>query len=165
MIYYQNVMQELLVNPKNIDNILSKISKSESNIKKVLLVDKTGLTIASISKFSYFLTDIDAIGAISSAVFIATEEQGKSLELDDLEVFTCEFSGGKIFTSGCGSEAVLAIISGPDVNIGLIRLLLKRSISELKEILAGFYLDYDDPVNYRDPRDPGDGSEGALANF
>ena len=155
----------MLVNPNSIDNILTRIIKTESGIKKVLLIDKSGLTIASASQFSYFPTNMDGIGAISSAVFIATEEQGKNLELDSLQIVTCEFSGGKIFTSGCGSEAVLALISDPDVNIGLIRLLLKRSVAELEESLNSFFSDEDDTLFYRDPRDPGDGREGALANF
>jgi len=55
-------------------NKFSNIIKSDSGIKKVILVDRTGLTIASISKFSYFPADVDGIGAIASAVFCASEE-------------------------------------------------------------------------------------------
>ena len=154
------------IDTKSFDNILSKIINSESGIKKVILVDRTGLTIASVSRFSYFPADVDGIGAIAGAVFSATEEQGESLELSDLQIITSEFSEGKIFTSGCGSQAVIALISDPDVNIGLIRLILKRSVGELKKILGGFFRDDDDDIlNYRDSRDPGGGSEGALANF
>ena len=61
------------IDTKSFDNILSKIIKSESGIKKVILVDRTGLTIASVSKFSYFPADVDGIGAIASAVFCASE--------------------------------------------------------------------------------------------
>jgi predicted regulator of Ras-like GTPase activity (Roadblock/LC7/MglB family) len=92
----------LSIDTKSFDNILSKIIKSESGIKKVILVDRTGLTIASVSKFSYFPADVDGIGAIASAVFCASEEQGKNLELGGLEIVTSEFMGGKIFASSCG---------------------------------------------------------------
>ena len=115
------------IDTKSFDNILSKIIKSESGIKKVILVERTGLTIASVSKFSYFPTDVDGIGTVTSAVFCASEEQGKNLDLGDLEIVTSEFSGGKIFASGCGPKGVLTLISDPDINIGLIRLLLKLS--------------------------------------
>ncbi|NVM36861.1 MAG: roadblock/LC7 domain-containing protein [Candidatus Lokiarchaeota archaeon] len=126
------------IDTKSFDNLLSKIIKSESGIKKVILVDRTGLTIASVSKFSYFPADVDGIGAIASAVFCASEEQGKNLELGNLEIVTSEFMGGKIFASSCGPKGVLTLISDPDINIGLIRLILKRSGDELKEILDEF---------------------------
>jgi len=122
-------------------DFLSKITISESGIKKVILVDRTGLTIASVSKFSYFPADIDSIGAIASAVFLASEEQGKNLELGDLEIVTSEFTGGKIFASSCDPIGVLILISDPEINIGLIRLILKRSGDELKKILEEFLSD------------------------
>jgi len=49
--------------------------------------------------------------------------------------------GGKIFASSCGPKGVLTLISDPDINIGLIRLILKRSGDELKEILDEFLSD------------------------
>jgi len=118
-------------------DFLSKI-KSESGIKKVILVDRTGLTIASVSKFSYLPVDVDSIGAIMSAVICAIEEKVKNLELGDLEIITIEFSGGKIFALICGPKGIITLISGPDINIGLIKLILKRSEDELKEIFNEF---------------------------
>jgi predicted regulator of Ras-like GTPase activity (Roadblock/LC7/MglB family) len=95
---------KIILDIRSFDKILSKIIKSERGIKKVSLVDRTGLTIASVSKFSYFPADVDGIGAIASAVFCASEEQGKNLELGGLEIVTSEFSGGKIFASSCGPK-------------------------------------------------------------
>jgi len=158
----ESVNSQLSSDTRSFDNILSKIIKSESGIKKVILVDRTGLTIASVSKFSYFPADVDGIGAIASAVLCASEQQGKSLDLGDLEIVISEFSGGKIFTSSCGPKGVLSLISDPDINIGLIRLILKRSGDELKEILDGFLSDMHDNL---DPEDPGSASEGALVDF
>ncbi|MFW9866593.1 MAG: roadblock/LC7 domain-containing protein [Candidatus Thorarchaeota archaeon] len=109
------------------DKILSKIINSERGIEKVILVDRTGLTIASVSKFSYFRTNVHEIGAVASAVFYASEEQGENLELGDLEMLTSEFSEGKIFVSNFGRKIIISLISDSDVNIGLIRLILKRS--------------------------------------
>ena len=63
------------------------------------------------------------------------------MELGDLEIVTSEFTGGKIFASSCGPKGVLTLISDPDINIGLIRLILKRSGDELKEILDEFLSD------------------------
>jgi len=146
---------ERVIDTKSFDNILSKIIKSERGIKKVILADRTGLTIASVSKFSYFPSDLDCIGAIASAVFLACEEQGKNLDLGDLEIVTSEFSGGKIFTSSFGPMGIFALISDSDINIGLIRLILKNLESR-------FLSDIQDRF---DPGDPGSVSGAALVDF
>ncbi len=127
----------MALSTKSFNKILSKIIKSESGIKKVLLVDRTGLTIAHVSKFSYYPVDVDGIGAIASAVFCASEEQGRNLELGELSIVTSEFTSGKIFAASCG-KGVLCLISDPDINLGLIRLVMKRSGEELKAILDEF---------------------------
>ena len=122
---------------KSFDRILAKIIKAEPGIKKVILADRTGLTIAHVSKFSYYPVDVDGIGAIASAVFCASEEQGKSLDIGALNIVTSEFDDGKIFASSCG-QGVLCIITDKDVNIGMIRLVMKSASSELEGVLAEF---------------------------
>ena len=48
---------------------------------------------------------------------VRQNEQGKNLELGNLEIVTSEFSGGKIFASSCGPKIA-----------GLAPLSIKRSI-------------------------------------
>jgi len=141
--------QSRLIFSETYESFLSKIIKSESGIKKVILVDRTGLNISNVAKFIQSPADVENIGATACAIFSALEYQGKSLELGDLEIVTSEFSGGKIFTSACGNKMMLTIISDPDINIGLIRLILKRAREELKKIFEGsLYKDHDDPINF-----------------
>jgi predicted regulator of Ras-like GTPase activity (Roadblock/LC7/MglB family) len=123
---------------KSFDRILAKIIKAEPGIKKVILADRTGLTIAHVSKFSYYPVDVDGIGAIASAVFCASEEQGKSLDIGSLTIVTSEFDDGKIFAANCGTSGVLCIITDKDVNIGMIRLVMKSASTELDKVLAEF---------------------------
>jgi predicted regulator of Ras-like GTPase activity (Roadblock/LC7/MglB family) len=123
--------------PKVFDKILTDIIRQDKGIKKVILVDKTGLTIANVSKLSYFPVDTDSIGAIASAVFCASEEQGKNLQIGELEIVTSEFSEGKIFASACG-KGVLCVVSEAEVNIGLIRLIMKKQGVQLSDELDKF---------------------------
>jgi len=123
--------------PKVFDKILTDIIRQDKGIKKVILVDKTGLTIANVSKLSYFPVDTDSIGAIASAVFCASEEQGKNLQIGELEIVTSEFSEGKIFASSCG-KGVLCVVSEAEVNIGLIRLIMKKQGVQLADELEKF---------------------------
>jgi predicted regulator of Ras-like GTPase activity (Roadblock/LC7/MglB family) len=123
--------------PKAFDKILTEIIRQDKGIKKVILVDKTGLTIANVSKLSYYPVDVDSIGAIASAVFCASEEQGKNLQIGELEIVTSEFSDGKIFASACG-KGVLCVVSEAEVNIGLIRLVMKKQGVQLANELDKF---------------------------
>ncbi|MFQ5831438.1 MAG: roadblock/LC7 domain-containing protein [Candidatus Thorarchaeota archaeon] len=123
--------------PKAFDRILTEIIRQDKGIKKVILVDKTGLTIANVSKLSYYPVDVDSIGAIASAVFCASEEQGKNLQIGELEIVTSEFSEGKIFASACG-KGVLCVVSEAEVNIGLIRLVMKKQGVQLANELDKF---------------------------
>lgn len=127
----------ILINVKAFDNVLSKIIKAEAGIRKVILVDRTGLTIAHVSKFSYFPIDVDGVGAIASAVFVASEEQGVNLDLGDLLIVSSEFGKGKIFAASCG-KGILCVITDNEVNIGLIRLVLKREAGEIQKLLDEF---------------------------
>jgi predicted regulator of Ras-like GTPase activity (Roadblock/LC7/MglB family) len=122
---------------KAFDRVLGNVMKSEPGIKKVILVDKTGLTIAHVSKFTYQPVDVDGIGAIASAVFCASEEQGKSLEIGELKIVTSEFDNGKIFAASCG-KGVICVITDGEINIGMIRLVLKKSADEVQKILDEF---------------------------
>jgi predicted regulator of Ras-like GTPase activity (Roadblock/LC7/MglB family) len=126
-----------VVDVKAFDKTLSNIIKSEPGIKKVILVDKTGLTIAHVSKFTYQSFDVDGVGAIASAVFCASEEQGKSLDIGELRIVTSEFDNGKIFAASCG-KGVICVITDPEINIGMIRLVLKKSAEEVQKILSEF---------------------------
>ena len=123
--------------PKAFDRILTDIIRQEKGIRKVILVDKTGLTIANVSKLSYYPVDVDSIGAIASAVFCASEEQGRNLQIGELEIVTSEFSEGKIFASACG-KGVLCVVSDADVNIGMIRLVMKKQGVQLADELDKF---------------------------
>lgn len=122
---------------KAFDRVLSNVMKSEPGIRKVILVDKTGLTIAHVTKFTYQPVDVDGIGAIASAVFCASEEQGKSLDIGELKIVTSEFDTGKIFAASCG-KGVLCVITDAEINIGMIRLVMKKSSDEIQKVLDEF---------------------------
>ncbi len=124
--------------PKAFDKILTDIIRQDRGIRRVILVDKTGLTIAHVSRLAYFAVDVDSIGAIASAVFCASEEQGKNLQLGELEIVTSEFSEGKIFASACGKGVLCVVSEAKEVNIGLIRMVMKKQGEQLAEELDKF---------------------------
>jgi predicted regulator of Ras-like GTPase activity (Roadblock/LC7/MglB family) len=69
--------------------------------------------------------------------------------LGGLEIFTSEFSKGKIFSVSCGPKGVIILISDPVINIGIIRLILKRSSKKIEKIFGeSFDIDDEDPINF-----------------
>ena len=90
---------------------------------------KTGL--------DYFPIDVDGVGAIASAVFVASEEQGINLDLGELDIVSSEFNKGKIFAASCG-KGILCVITDNEVNIGLVRLVLKKEAAEIERLLNKF---------------------------
>ncbi|MCD6514513.1 MAG: roadblock/LC7 domain-containing protein [Candidatus Odinarchaeota archaeon] len=119
------------------ERILSDIIKGESGIKKVILVDRSGLTISHVSRDVGSPVDIESIGAIASAVFGASEEQGKNLRIGKLDLVTSEFENGKIFAASCG-QGILTVVTDNNVNIGMVRYLMQKTSEKLKKVLDEF---------------------------
>ena len=68
-----------------INTILHEIITSDANINHVILADKTGLTLAYSSRFAFDEFETEALGAIASAVYLASEQQGTNVGLAILE--------------------------------------------------------------------------------
>lgn len=111
--------------------------RADSGIKKAILVDRTGLTISNVSRFTYYASDADSIGVIASAVFCASEEQGVSLHIGKLDIVTSEFGTGNIFATSTG-RGVLCVITDRGINLGIIRLVMRKASSDLAQKLDNF---------------------------
>ncbi|MHA1911184.1 MAG: roadblock/LC7 domain-containing protein [Candidatus Kariarchaeaceae archaeon] len=123
-----------MINKSSINKILHEVITSATGINQVVLADKTGLTLAHTSLISFDNLDLDGIGAIASAVYLASETQGVNVGLGDMELIQSEFNIGKILVSSCGS-AVLCVITDRSVSLGMIRMILKQASSKLKAVL------------------------------
>ncbi len=103
-------------------------------VSRVILADKTGLTLANLSRFDFDLRDVDALGAISSAVYLASEQQGSNVGLVDMAMLVAEFRGGNIMVASCGS-AVLCVITGNDVTLGMARMNIIQAAKKIEKLL------------------------------
>ena len=114
-----------------INKILHEVIVSDSGISRVILADKTGLTIAHTSRFAFDEdVDIDGLGAVASAVYLATEQQGTSVSLEDLRIMISEFDKGKILIASCG-KTVLCLITEAEIQIGLVRQVMKDAAEQI----------------------------------
>ncbi|KUK71769.1 MAG: Uncharacterized protein XD90_2135 [Methanobacterium sp. 42_16] len=116
------------------DKMLNRVLKDLGRIQGVngsLIVGKDGLIIErDVSP------DIDSelVGAMSSAVFGTAERSSEEMKHEKLQQVMIEGNKGKTLMIDSG-EAILAVITDTDINLGLIRLEMKRSSNRIVEII------------------------------
>lgn len=123
--------------------VINTIINSTAGIRHILIIDDTGITIMSESKFNIDKDDVsvEKIGAIGGAVFVAGEEQGQILGYGGIRVQITEYYDGMIFSAKVGN-GVLCIATDTKVQIGFIRALLNRYAVKIGQILSN-YLTHD----------------------
>jgi predicted regulator of Ras-like GTPase activity (Roadblock/LC7/MglB family) len=119
---------------EEIQNICHNILVQTPGVSRVILADKTGLTLVHISRFDFDLRDVESMGAISSAVYLASEQQGFNVGLEEMTTLVAEFREGKILVASCGN-AVLCLITDLDVALGMARMTTNQAAKEIEGIL------------------------------
>ncbi|MFW9899443.1 MAG: roadblock/LC7 domain-containing protein [Candidatus Thorarchaeota archaeon] len=120
--------------------ILTTIINSTAGLKYAIIIDDTGINIASQSKFTFTENDhisVDKIGAIGGAVFTAGEEQGEILGYGTINLQITEYEKGMIFSIKLDNGA-LVLATDFNVQVGFIRALLKRWAPRIAKILSRY---------------------------
>jgi len=118
-------------------NLLKEIINSTPGLKYAIIIDDTGITIMSESKFILKNEDdisVEKIGAIGGAVFTAGEEQGYILGYGNIHLQITEYFKGMIFSLKVG-KGVLCIATDKNIQIGLVRALMKRYSQKISNVL------------------------------
>ncbi len=124
-----------------LNKILGTIINSTAGLKHAILIDDTGITILSKSKFN--LTNdqnisVEKIGAIGGAVFIAGEEQGHILGYGEINLQITEYFSGMIFSVKAGKGVLCVVSSDMNVQIGYIRAILKKWAPKIAKLLERY---------------------------
>lgn len=125
--------------------ILSEIINSAAGLKNAIIIDDTGITVMSTSKF---ITDedvtVEKTGAIAGAVYTAGEEQGQILGFGGIGLQITEYDKGLIFSVKIG-QGVLCLTTDIKIQIGMVRSVLKKWAPKIGQILDR-YLKVDQEV-------------------
>ena len=114
--------------------ILKEIINSTAGLKYAIIIDDTGITILSESKFNFDDVSVEKIGAIGGAVFTAGEEQGYILGYGNINLQITEYDKGLLFSVKIG-RGVLCIATDKKVQMGYIVAVMKRYANNLESIL------------------------------
>jgi len=128
--------------------ILKSIINSTAGLKYAIIIDDTGITIMSQSKFKLADDEIsvEKIGAIGGAVFMAGEEQGQILDYGEIDLQITEYGKGMLFSMKVG-KGVLCLASDKNVNIGFVRAVMKKWAPKLGKILDRYLESDQDAIN------------------
>jgi len=100
---------------------------SLQGVQAVTIVGRDGFVIESQVKSDI---DLDALGAIVSTGFGASEVMAKEIELGKIHQTMVECASGKILIADCG-EQILAVITDTNAVIGSVRHHILKVIEEL----------------------------------
>ena len=115
--------------------MIGRILKDLGRINGVngsLVVGKDGLIIES-----EVPSDIDAelVAAMSSAVFGTAERSAEEMKHEPLQQVMIEGKRGKTLMIDA-TEGILVLITDVDINLGLIRIEMKRSAERVQDLLT-----------------------------
>jgi predicted regulator of Ras-like GTPase activity (Roadblock/LC7/MglB family) len=113
-----------------IDRILADLNKTEG-IKGSMVVGKDGLVIAAQMPSGI---DTELIGAMASAAYGSAERTATEINQGTLEQMMIEGEYGKTLMTDAG-EGILVVLTDSKVNLGLIRINIKRSTEKVKSAL------------------------------
>lgn len=130
----------------NLKLILEKILNSTIGIRHVILMDSSGITLMSVSKFTTEGSEgtVERIGAIGGAVFQAGEEQGDILGFGEIKIQITEYDKGFLFGMKL-EDGIACVVTDVDVQIGILRMILQKWAPKIKELLKR-YLSADQKV-------------------
>lgn len=98
-------------------------------ITTVVVVGRDGFIIDSASTGSF---NIDEVGAVVSTGMGSSESIGVDLAVGNMQQGMLEYDSGIVFMNALGEDAIFVLVARPNVNLGMVRLQIKRRIDGIK---------------------------------
>ncbi|GEM_PF-3961020 len=122
--------------PQTVDDIVQRILLSDPKIRDVLIADSTGTLISYMTRRVGVISPFEELAAISGSVLSELETLGSLLglgtPLEDLR----EYEDGIFLYHPIEDLAIILVIGDRDINLGLIRTLLRKYAPEIKRLLS-----------------------------
>ncbi|MDJ0618002.1 MAG: roadblock/LC7 domain-containing protein [Calothrix sp. MO_192.B10] len=122
-----------MIDASMLHDILHNFVSNTANVQGAALVSPDGLALASVLPIEM---DEDRTAAMSAAMLSLGERIGNELARGNITRIVVEGEKGYGIMVGCGPEAVLLILSSPEVKQGLLFLEIKRIVAQIAPIVA-----------------------------
>jgi len=115
------------------ENILADLLRLEG-VVEVGIISKDGLLIEGETRDRTL--NVETVGAMVVAVYGTSQNASKEIFNDErVDIITVESPRGKIISMEAGENAVLAVVTEPKVNLGLLRLYMKKNAQKVASML------------------------------
>lgn len=122
--------------PEGVDKlirpILRKLNSITTDIEASAVMTRDGLSIASIMGAG---VDPDRLGAMCASMLSLADKTAKELERGKLKQVLVDGEAGYMLLVHVGANAVLAVVSRPDVHLGKVLLEAKKTAAEISKII------------------------------
>ena len=123
----------MAINLDKINSILQNFVTSTNDIQGAALVTPDGLPLASSLPGKM---DEERVSAMSAAMLSLGERIGGELARGTIQQIGVEGNQGYSILLSCGDDAVFLVLAAKEAKQGLMMLEVKRTLGELKKVLA-----------------------------
>jgi predicted regulator of Ras-like GTPase activity (Roadblock/LC7/MglB family) len=106
--------------------------QSSSGLEMAAVVSSDGLVIDSASSGEI---DVESLCSVASNGVLVMDALGQELDEDAAEMMTIEYGRHIVVMSQIDPENLLVLMAGPGINLGRMRIILRRRLAALTEAL------------------------------
>ena len=119
--------------PSSIGGILAEFTAIDG-VRLACLVGRNGFLLASQPEGNNAYTE--ALGAIAASGLASTESMGEELAGSSLQTGLFQYQDGIIILSPVGEDSFFMLVAGDDVNLGWLRLIMRKNTGRIEKISA-----------------------------
>lgn len=116
---------------EDLQKILDDLNRACKDIQLSMVATRDGLTMTSLGS----VLDPDRVGAMCSELLAVCEKTAIELQRGTLQEMLVKCSDGCLVLMSIGDQAVLAIMTREDANLGLVFLESERAVAAIKKSL------------------------------
>ena len=120
-----------------LDSVLHEILYSMQEMMHIIIIDRDGILITSLSRIEERLEEIGEVSVFSGAMFESAVAQGACMDLGSVEFQLTEYSEGFLFGISVG-QGLLTVMTGKSVPIGNVFQVLKQYRDEICSLLSNY---------------------------
>jgi len=129
---YEEMVKEISTGGTGeLKNILEDLHKGCTDIQLSMVATQDGLTMTSLGS----VHDPDEVGANCAELQSICHKTAKQLQQGELEQMLLKCSDGYMLVTTAGESAILAIMTKPDSNLGIIFIEAERAAGSIKLLL------------------------------
>ena len=120
-----------------LDSVLHEILYSMQEMMHIIIIDRDGILVTSLSRIEECLEEIGEVSVFSGAMFESAVAQGACMDLGSVEFQLTEYSEGFLFGISVG-QGLLTVMTRKSVPIGNVFQVLKQYRDEICSLLSNY---------------------------